>query len=361
MNILLITEFFPKSKKTTFLGGVQGRNFFIVKYLKKSNDIKIINFKQGKIEATSQSLIPRLWFAVKVIFTKLEGKPDVIEASNTTTYLPAFILAKRLGVPAVAWVPDILGQSWKEHFSLPVAIAGQLLERLSLALSWDQIIAMSNSTKDKLTKIGKKEDNISVVYGGVEFDKLNKLKAEKFKNPTVCTISRLVDYKRIPDLLKAISIVKKKIPSIHCLIIGKGPQKDSLKIQINNLKLSKQVKLLGSMPHQEAMKKLKSSHLFCLPSIVEGFGIVTVEAMASGVPFVSSRIKPTQEITENGKGGLLFEPKNSEDLAQKIIVLLNNKSLYQKKITEGKILAKKYHWKKIALETKQAYKKAIDD
>lgn len=360
MNILLVTEFFPDQKLPVFLGGVQARTFFVVKNLRKKHDIKILSQNAGKIEATTTSLLPRFLHALRVVRYNPKDKPNLIEASNVTSYLPAYILAKRLRVPAIAWVPDVLGEAWREHFSLPVAEAGRLLENIALKLPWDHIIAMSQTTREKLIKAGVKKENITVVYGGVEYERLAKLKAKKFDRPTVISIARLLPYKRLNDLIDAVAILSESHPEIQCIIIGEGPEKVSLKSQISSLKLSNAVKLVGNMPYIEAMKTLKRSHLFCLPSVVEGFGIVTVEAMAAGVPYVNARITPTVEVTENGKGGLLYEPKNPRDLAEKVVTLLADGESYKRKQKEGQKLAKRYDWSIIARKTEAVYKKAIE-
>ena len=359
MNILLVTEYLPTGKRPVFQGGVQARSFFVSEYLRKINNLRILNSNAGSIEASSISLLRRALFAIRVMLSPIDFKPDIIEASNTTTYFPAFILAKRLQVPVVAWVPDILGKSWLKNFSLPVAVAGYLAERLSMALSFNHFIAMSQATRKKLANLGVNEKDVTVIYGGVEFAKMNKDRGEKDVRPTIISISRLLKYKRLSDLVRAVAEVKKNHPSVRCLIIGEGPEENNLKVQITKHKLQKNVFLLGNMPHDEAMVRLKRAHLFCLPSVVEGFGLVTVEAMAAGVPFVSAGIPATREITENGKGGLLFEPENVNDLAKKLNMLLDDKILYEKKIQEGLKLAKRYDWAIIAKQTEAVYRKAI--
>ena len=233
------------------------------------------------------------------------------------------------------------------------------MEQISIKLPWIQIIAMSKATRNKLVKQGITPEKITVIYGGVEYEKLSTLKVKKFSHPTICSTARLLPYKRIGDLIKAIAILKKIIPEIRCLIIGEGPEKENLKSQIVNLKLSTSVNLLGNMPYCSVIETLKKSHLFCLPSIVEGFGIVTVEAMASGVPFVTARIPATEEATQNGMGGFLFDPKNVRELAMKLHLLLTDIKLYQQKKREGLLLAKQYDWAIIAKQTEAVYKKAI--
>jgi len=341
-------------------GGVQARTFFVSEFLRINNNLQILNSNAGNIEASSISLLRRTRFVIRVMLARIEVKPDIIEASNSTTYLPAFILAKRLHVPVVAWVPDILGKHWFKNFSFPVAVAGRLVERVSMALPFNHFIAMSQATRAKLVKLGVNEKKITVIYGGVEFEKMNKNQREKDVRPTIISISRLLKYKRVSDLIRAVAVVKKDQPSVQCLIIGEGPEENNLKGQITKHKLQKNVFLLGNMPHAEVMKILKRSHIFCLPSVIEGFGLVTVEAMAAGVPFVSAGIPATREITENGKGGLLYEQENVDDLAKKLIMLINDKYLYGKKKQEGIKLAKRYDWAIIAKQTEEVYRKAVE-
>lgn len=338
------------------MGGVQSRTYFVAKHLEKHHHIEILGLSEGRIEASAGSIPRRLQFGVGTVLARPNRKPDLIEASNVTTYLPAFLLAKRLRVPAIAWVPDILGSQWFDYFSLPVALTGYVSERVSLMLPWDQVIAMSQATKEKLVQAGVRGNRITVVYGGVEYARILDLQVSKFRNPTIVCIARLLPYKRINDLVDAVVMLRKSHPDIRCRIIGEGPEEKNLKVQMTKYKLYKNIKLLGNLPYEEILTTLKRSHLFCLPSIVEGFGLVTVEAMAAGVPYVNARIPQTEEITEGGKGGLLFEPQNPKDLAEKLMVLIGDNELYEKKKQEGKKFAKRYDWSIIAKQTEAVYK-----
>jgi len=358
MKILLITEFFSTSK-VEFTGGVEARTHFIHKYLSKKNDLKVISRSFTYITASPLSIFPRLWFQITAFFKALSIQADIIEGSNFICYLPAFFAAKLKGIPAVAWYPDVYLDSWVKNVGILPGIFGSLLEKISLSLPWDQIIAMSNSTKQKLISAGVDPQRITIVYGGVEAQKIKSLKVKKRKTLTICTAVRLVSYKRINDLIIAVAKINKQNFKLNLIIIGEGSEKQNLIKLAQKLDIGKKVNITGNLPHAKTMKIIKSCHLFSLPSIVEGFGLVTIEAMAAGVPFVSSNISPTKEITQNGKGGLLFTPKNPIDLAKKTTLLLKNKKLYLKKRKEGLILATRYKWQKIAKETEAVYQKAL--
>jgi glycosyltransferase involved in cell wall biosynthesis len=154
----------------------------------------------------------------------------------------------------------------------------------------------------------------------------------------------------------ATTILINSFPDLKVNIIGSGPELESLKKKTNELKLSAHIKFWGFVAsHNQVLSIIKKSQLFCLPSVVEGFGLVTIEAMACGVPYVNSEIPPSVEVTNNGKGGLLFTPLNPVDLADKCTKILKDKNLYQQKVTEGLKLAKEYSWDKTVGELEKMY------
>jgi glycosyltransferase involved in cell wall biosynthesis len=138
--------------------------------------------------------------------------------------------------------------------------------------------------------------------------------------------------------------------------VGSGSEEDRLKQLVSEQRLTSVVKFAGFLPsHHEVLKLLKSSTVFCSPSIVEGFGITLVEAIASGVPYVCSDIAPYVEISSGGKGGLLFGQGDEADLAEKLHRLLTDNKLYGKCVEEEGQLCQRYDWAKIAAEVEEVY------
>lgn len=353
MKILLVTEFFPQNKKRIFTGGVEARTYYLWKYLKQNHSVEVISRPATQVSVSFLSVFSRLIFIIEAIIKGISCNADIVEGSNFVSYIPAFIIAKIKKIPAVAWYPDVFIGSWIQKFGF-VGIFGEITERISLALPWDHIIALSNQTKHKLIKAGINAKKISVVYAGIDKNEMVSIKIKKNNNPTLICISRLVSYKRVGDLIKAFSIVRKKISNTNLIIIGTGPQEKKLKQFAKKLNL-KNITWKKHVTRKNLLKHLKQSHLLCHPSIVEGFGLVTLEALTSGVPYINADITINREITHNGKGGLLFKPKNPGSLAKQIIMLLTNKQLYKKKIIEGKQLLSRYSWKKSAQETRIIY------
>ena len=184
-------------------------------------------------------------------------------------------------------------------------------------------------------------------------------KGIKFDTPTVICVSRLTKYKKIEDLIWAFASIVKSGRKANLLIIGRGPQENKLKEIVKMVNLYNHITFKSNLSRTELVKYFKSSHVFCLPSAVEGFGISVIEASAAGIPYIVSDIDVFKEITRNGQGGLLFKLGNIHDLVSKLDKLLSDKKFYGKKSKEALKLSKIYDWKQISKETEKVYKSLI--
>jgi len=358
VKILLVTEFFPRSKKLKFTGGVEVRTYYLAKALKKNHHLKVISRSTSHVPASLKSIFSRATFSIQAVIQGLKFNPDLVEGSNFVSYLPSFFIAKIKQVPAIAWYPDVFMKTWQQHFGALGKI-GELVEKLTLLLPWDHFIALSQQTKQKLLDQNIPTNRVTVIYPGINTDEISKIKSPKYKQPTICCISRLVSYKRVADLIQALAICKKTLPDLSLLIIGTGPQEKKLRCLATDLNLNQSIIWKQNLSRQELLKSLKASHLHALPSIVEGFGLVTLEALASSIPYVNANTPINKEITHNSLGGLLFKPKDPRDLSQKIIKLLTNTKLRTTKKTEAKKLLQNYSWQKSATQTLNVYNKML--
>lgn len=295
-------------------------------------------------------------FIKEAIRKGIKLKIDLVDGYNWISYLAAFKIAQVLKIPSVATYHDVWIGNWIKNIGFISGLAGEIMERYILSKNWSKFIATSWMTQKKLIKNKIPRDKIEVLYNGVEINIYKKLFVEKYPEPTICYIGRLVKYKRVDDLIKSINILKDKVPQIKCKIIGIGPEESNLKKLAIDLKIQDKIAFLGFIPeHERVINILKKSHILCLPSLVEGFGIVTIEALAAGVPYVNSDISVTREITQGGKGGLLFEQTNYKDLAKKVIQLLSDDGLYQEKKRESEFLVERYSWINIVSKLESIY------
>lgn len=354
MKLLFLTEFFPRDHKLIFTGGVEARAYYIATRARKDFEIKVISSRSQQIPATPFSIFNRIAYLFTSFFKAIRTDFDLIEGSNVVTYLPAFLAGKLKAKPTIAWIPDVLGKYWFD-FGFVVGSFGFFLEKISLALPWTQIIALSQSTKDKLISHGIKSQKIAVARAGIDPQEFKIKTKKKFSQFTIISIARLVKTKRLDDLIKAFAELNSQLPQTRLVIIGQGPEKKNLQNLVNKLKLEGKTQFLANLSRKTLIKTLYQSHLFCLPSIVEGFGIATIEAMTAGLPVVLADIPINQEITQNGQGALFFQPNNSSHLAKKLVRLITHKSLYQQKRLQAQKLAKKYTWERIYQQTKKIY------
>ncbi len=374
MKIVYITEYFPYKDKNDISGGAESRCFNIAEGLSKKHDVIIItSWKKGQVRkhrignikilrvgphheySNEGSILSRFKFAKAAYNIAKKTKADIIEGYNFISYIPAYKAAKKTKAKAFATYHEVWIGEWIKNKGFITGTFGYFWEKYTLSLNWDKIIAVSKFTANRLIKNKIPKSKIRLIYNGIDLKKY-KGKETKYKEPTICSISRLTPKKRVQDLIKATYIVKKEIPNIKLIIVGKGEETNKLKALTKKLKLENNIEFKGFVEkYEDIIKILKKSHVFCLPSILEGFGIVIAESLASGTPYVCSDIEVLKEVTEEGKGGLLFKRTNYKDLASKIEFLLKNKELYKEKQKEAKQLIKKYDWNLLTKQVEKEY------
>ena len=161
--------------------------------------------------------------------------------------------------------------------------------------------------------------------------------------------------KGVFDIVKAIPIVLHKIPDMKFVFCG-DQQIDLLKKEIQNLDLQNAVEVRYWVDFEEKLKLLQTSTVLLLPSYSEGFPIVILEAMACGLPVVSSNVGSIAEAIKDGETGLFITPGNIEMLANRIIELLNNHDLWLKISKKGQIAVKNYDVNNITRQLLNIYK-----
>jgi glycosyltransferase involved in cell wall biosynthesis len=379
MRILIATEFFPESATGEITGGVESRAFYLAKELGKRNKVFVLTSRRPGAKDTASfsglqiqrvgpaykytqtgHLIKRILFSLSasIAAAKIAKREnlDVVDAYNFFTY-PISLFLPHKAVKKYLTYHEVWVGSWAKNTN-KIGFFGELSERIILLLARlrkTDIIAVSDFTKQALIKNKISADRITVIHNGVNISGYSKIKSIKEKNPTVCFVGRLTKNKRVEDLVAAMGLLRKDFNNLKCKIIGSGPEESNLRKLVSKSGLEKNVQFTGYLnTHELVLKELKSSHIFCSPSIVEGFGITLVEAIALGVPFVCSDIPPFKEIS-GGRGGLHFKSQDPADLASKIKKLLEDKHLYTRCIAEETGLAKAFGWEKLSKELEVEY------
>lgn len=369
MKICIITEYFPKSENFEVKGGVEAAAYNEAYQLAKNHEvtvltsieegvpreyeidgIKVVGCGKKRSYVQTGSFKNRFSFMKESYNTGKKLNMDLVVGYNFITYPVAWKISQKLKIPCVARYHDVWIGEWVNNMGIS-GLAGEILERYTLSRKFDLIISVSDYTRKKLEKHFPAE-KIAVVHNIVDFPPII---AEKYPETSISCVARLVEYKKVDDLIRAMSLLVPEFPQLHCKIVGTGPKENELKDLVKSLNLQNNVEFCGFVEkHEDVLKIIKSSYIFCLPSKVEGFGIVVVEALGCGVPFVASRIPPLMEASGQ-KGGLFYEPENWVELSEKIKYLLDNPEIYKKLRNEGKSQYKKYKGDYIGKQLEELY------
>lgn len=373
MKILLLSEYFPKTAGLDVHGGVEERVYFTAKYLAQNHEvsvvtsrlsnepvrqtllkIKIIRVGPQRIYGRKGLLIPRSLFILSAIWRGLFEKFDVVEGTGLVSYFPALILGIFKAKPRVVVIADTVEaylQDVPQYFK-KIILWG---EKYILKQKWSKIVCISNDVKQKILKYGILDHDINVNYCGIDREEIDSINIKETTFPTIICVARLVPYKRVRDLVEAIGKMKSFVPKLRCNIVGDGEELVKLKQLAQRSNVAENIHFFGFIKkHKDVIRHIKGSHVFCLPSVVEGFGIATVEALACGIPVILADTSINHEITHN-QGVLFFEPKSVNDLVTKLKELLANKTLYERLAHEASVISKNYEWKKHARATEEIY------
>jgi len=175
------------------------------------------------------------------------------------------------------------------------------------------------------------------------------------KTKIVGTIANFYPEKGLSYLIKAAKIINKNnlAPEAIFVVIGEGRERKRLEEMIRERHLENRFFLAGTLP--EAARYLKAFDVFVLPSIKEGFPYVLLEAMAAGLPIVSSLVGGTPEIIKNGDDGFLILSKNPKILAERIADILDNPELAEKLSKNAREKVKEFSVEKMIEKTEKVY------
>jgi len=163
----------------------------------------------------------------------------------------------------------------------------------------------------------------------------------------VAGLDRAHYFKGLDILLSA--ICKLQITNYKLQIIGSGDLKPYYEKMVKNLGVANNVKFIGSVSFDDLAKYYRQADLFVLPSVTKGeaFGLVLLEAMASGTPVIASNLPGVRNVFQDGIQGYLIKPGDADDLAKKMEKILTDKDLREKMGKAGRrLVEEKYDWEK---------------
>lgn len=339
MKILFLSHMFPNRKFPI-------ASIFIAEKaeaLSKNNDVKIIapvpyfpifkNVLPERFEVfnglnvfhpyyLSSPLFDYRWlsyyFSVGIPIKKIVAKYDIV---NVEWLYPDCYVANKIahdaGKKVVVTVHGNEALGYLETFKRKKKYITSLQEA-------DYIVAVSEDLKTKMTRDWRiSESKIRVVPNGVNKNKFYKISKKEAReklslktNKKICVcVARLSEEKSLDTLIHAISLAK---ANLSLFIVGAGSLENELKKLIDALHVEDRVLLIGAVPHDQIVFWLNAADFFCLSSSREGTPVVIHEALACGVPVVSTNVGGIPDIINNYHYGLLCKPGDPNSFARNL-------------------------------------------
>lgn len=208
----------------------------------------------------------------------------------------------------------------------------------------DLFLPISNCWKEKLIGMGCPENKIVVHRMGIDVQKfaIAQHKIPGNKTVRILTVARLVEKKGVRYGIQAFAKTLKKYPYVEYMIAGDGPLKGELADLIKQLSISKNVKLLGWKDQEEILLLLNRADILLAPSVTsedgnqEGIPVVIMEALARGIPVISTYHSGIPELVDDGVSGFLVPERDADSLSDRLTYLLDHPEVWPKMGEEGR-------------------------
>ena len=210
------------------------------------------------------------------------------------------------------------------------------------------------------------DEKLTVIHCGIDVEQYASSGTAPFERKRIISIANFVEKKGLIYLLKACKSLRDKGLQFKCIVIGDGEKRQELQHYIEKTGIGDVVSLPGMYPNERVHGALKNSTVFVLPCIVakdgdrDGIPVTLMEAMASGIPVISTQVSGIPELVKSEVNGKLVPPESESELAEAITDLLLCEELALKYSKEGRgTVVKHFNIKKIAIELKAFFESMI--
>jgi len=333
-------------------------------------DVHIFFLSEGKMAGSMFNRrvhlhrLPSLIFGSKSFRQIFHERPDIIHINFSSYGVLATIIKRVFNVPYIYTIHG-LPQPWIEP-SLTSKVAYSLEDRFLpySALNSSAVISPSNYVKTFLAKrYGL--DSIVIPHGVnlAKFKPKDRTESRKLlgynnKNRIILFVGKLHPYKDPLTLIRAASIANKDVEDLHVAMIGSGELRREVEEEIIRLGISRHFRILSRISEEKLRLFYNAADILVFPSINEAFGLVILEALASGLPVIAANTGACPEIL--GDAGTLFAQGDPVDLAEKIVELMHDeKSLEGHRVRGRKRVEKYFTWRGVVEQYFGIYKRVL--
>lgn len=311
-----------EARKWEFLEIPEGERESNVSKLFNENDLEL------NIKALEKQLLDSI----------LEFKPDIIHAQSTYVVFNR-VLSKLQESGSLGEIPMIVTIHGRpKPLILPNGAQTTDFDTFTEVCPFDLIIAVSSNVADVLDEyLSRKGLDIPVLplYAGVDLSVFYPM-PEVEKKWDIAFLGRLEKMKSVDLFPEMLVRLKQDFPNLKMLMTGEGSLKSSVLKGFDRMGVSQMVQYLGVVETERVPELINQSRIFIYPSREEPFGLSIIEAMACGVPVVTTNVFGPSEIITNGQDGLVVNPNDVGALADAIRSLLNDKQLRTQMGAQGR-------------------------
>jgi glycosyltransferase involved in cell wall biosynthesis len=204
---------------------------------------------------------------------------------------------------------------------------------------------ISESTADDIAARGVPRKDISVIHCGIDRKVYSHdPSVTKYPEPTVLYLGRIKKYKSIQHLIAAFRRVKDQMPGARLMIVGTGDYLVELQKLAKALDLAGAIEFPGFVSQEEKVERMRRAHVSVLPSLKEGWGLTNIEANSVGTAVIAANTPGLRDSVRDGVTGLLYEHGNTDELATKLLSVLQDQELREQLERGALEWAERFSW-----------------
>jgi D-inositol-3-phosphate glycosyltransferase len=306
-------------------------------------------------------------------FIKKEGTQyDILRSHYWTSALIAEQIKKQLGIPDVVTF-HTLGEVKNRALGANEEPEFRIQSEKDIVSTADCIVTSTLEEKNSLINLYDGEPaKIQVIPPGVDLDFFHPRDKKAARTELMLQdyqrimlfAGRLQPFKGLELLLHSLTYLPNR-GTMRLLIVGgnagKADELTKMNTLVDKLGISTMVEFVGAVGHEKMPVFYNAADICVIPSYHESFGLVAVEALASGTPVLASRVGGLATIVEDGKTGYLFDGRSPETLATYLCLLLSENEIRNSMASSARLSAKKYNWALTASNTLNIYKALLNN
>ena len=366
--VILVPQFPPKA-----LGGTEISTYSMAKYLAhRGHEVNVITsldkglpqrscefgFYIHRIRLYRIRFVGIILFWLRILLTIKTINPDIIHVQGIT------LIGTLAVITNILFKKPYIVYARGSDIYLPWKYKKIMIKHIFNRAA--AIVTLTYDLKRTVKEMYGKD--ALVIPNGVDFDKYINLKDRDLvrskmgistASNVLLFVGTLKPIKGVRYLIKAMNTVHQSNEDIKLLIVGDGEEKEYLEHLTKKLNLNEVISFIGSVPNVKVPDYMYSADILVQPSISEGFPVVILEAMALGLPIITTNVTGLPEIVGNLRNGLLVEPRDANDIADKVMLMINDNELQKAFSRNNKEDIKRYGWQEIVKEIELLYSSSL--